>query len=215
MDLATVDELLTTTRAVRKRLDLTRPVEPEVIEECLELALQAPSASNSQRWHFMVLTDEQQRRGIAELYQQSWASYGGRARQQYPAGDPRAAALPRVLDSATYLSAHMHEVPVLVIPCLEIGEAPDRASRTASMWGSILPATWSFMLALRSRGLGSAWTTIHIDHEEEARAILGIPEGVLQAALIPVAYYTGESFRRAPRLPAAEVTSWNRWGERR
>lgn len=212
MDTAGTDELLTTTRAVRKRLDLARPVEPELLRECIEIALQAPTGSNRQTWHFVVLTEEGPRRAIAELYQRAWATYGQRTRPEYPADDPRGAAMARVLDSAGYLADHMHEVPALVVPCIEGRPEDLPIAQQASLWGSILPGVWSFMLAARSRGLGTAWTTIHLVHEEEAREALGIPESWLQAALIPVAHYTGESFKPAPRLPVEQVTSWNRWG---
>ena len=157
MDLATVDHLLTTTRAVRKRLDLERPVEPEVLERCIEIALQAPSGSNRQGWHFVVVTDPAKRRAVADLYRRSFRAYAASNRTQPPpetaANDPRIAQAPRVRASATYLSEHMHEVPVLVIPCIEGRAEQAGVSAQASLYGSILPATWSLMLELRARGL--------------------------------------------------------------
>lgn len=219
MDLATVDHLLTTTRAVRKRLDLERPVEPEVLERCIEIALQAPSGSNRQGWHFVVVTDPAKRRALADLYRRSFRAYATSNRTQPPpdttADDPRIAQAPRVRASATYLADHMHEVPVLVIPCIEGRAEHADVSAQAGLYGSILPATWSLMLALRARGLGTAWTTLHLVYEHEAAAILEIPDSVTQVALIPVAYFRGADFRPAKRLPGRDRTHWNTWDARR
>jgi nitroreductase len=210
MDLTTVDQLLSTTRAVRKRLDLTRPVPPEVVVECLELAIQAPTGSNAQRWRWLVVTDPETRAAIAELYRNP---SGARQPSSTPA-TPTAreadveptAQQRRVADSARYLTEHLHEVPVLVVPCTE------DAGGAAGWAPSIYPAVWSFQLALRSRGLGSCITTVHLFRKDEAAALLGVPDGFVQACLVPVAYYTGDDFRPAVRRPVGEITYWNRWG---
>ena len=217
MDLTTVDHLLTTTRSVRKRLDFRRPVPPEVLERCLEIAMQAPTGSNAQGWHFLVVTDAARRAGLAELYRRAFGAYTHMraAEPPLPAGDPRARQMPRVLDSATHLKDHLHEAPVLVIPCIEGRVEHAGVLAQASVYGSILPATWSLMMALRSRGLGSAWTTLHLMYEQDAARLLGIPEHVTQTALLPVAYFTGADFKPARRLPAGERISWERWGARR
>ncbi len=219
MDLATVDHLLTTTRAVRKRLDLARPVEPEVLERCIEIALQAPSGSNRQGWHFIVVTAPDQRRALADLYRRSFRAYALSSQPQSSLAptedDLRNAQAPRVRASATYLAEHMHEVPVLVVPCIEGRAEQAGVSAQAALYGSILPATWSLMLALRARGLGTAWTTLHLLYEREAAALLGIPDSVTQVALIPVAYFRGTDFRPAKRLPGRDRTHWNTWGARR
>ena len=216
LDIATVDHLLTTTRSVRKRLDFSRPVEPDIIEHCIEIATQAPSASNTQRWHFVIITDPAQRAAVAEQYRRSFALYleaqrEQDARERANLSDPRAAQNVRVRESATYLSEHMHEAPVLVIPCLEGRVENAGAQAQAAFYGSILPAAWSFMLALRARGLGSAWTTLHLRYEKEVAAILDIPDNVTQAALLPVAYYQGTDFKPATRLPIQDRLHWNRW----
>ena len=218
MDLKTADRLLTTTRSVRKRLDLRRRVEPAIIERCIEIALQAPTGSNQQGWHFVVVTDAEKRAGLARIYKRGWDLYASGelgARVEPPAGDPRAAQMPRILDSAAYLAEHLHEVPVHVIPCIEgrVEEAGTVAQ--ASVYGSILPAVWSFMLALRARGVGAAWTSLHLLYEREAGELLGIPPTVTQTALLPVAYYTGDDFKPAKRLPARDRTYWNAWGKPR
>ncbi len=217
MDLATVDDLLMTTRSVRKRLDLTRPVKPEVIERCIDIALQAPTGSNSQGWHFVVVTEAETRAKIAALYRESFMLYARTfSRQAAPeAGDTRGAQQARVAESSVYLANHMQEVPVLLLPCIEGRVENAGAMAQAGLYGSILPAAWSLMLALRARGLGSAWTTLHLRYEQEAAKILGIPETVTQAALLPIAYVTGAGFKPADRVPGRKVTSWNRWGERR
>lgn len=219
MDLNTVDKLLTTTRTVRKRLDLTRPVDLDVIRECLSLAIQAPTGSNRQGWRFLVITDAAKRAAIGEYYRESFEIYLGpqRARLDDANGvsDPAQRQSIRVTQSALYLAEHMHEVPVHIIACIQGRPTNPRPLDQAGHYGSILPAAWSLMLALRSRGLGSAWTTLHLRYEAEVAALLGIPDDVTQAALLPVAYYTGDDFRPAKRRPAREITYWDRWGTTR
>jgi nitroreductase len=217
LDLSTVDRLLSTTRSVRKRLDFTRPVEPSLIERCIEVALQAPTGSNAQGWHFLVVTDPALRRGLGDLYRKAFKLYLDTPgiRPTYDAGDPRAGQMPRVVDSATYLAERLHEAPVHVIPCIEGRVEQAGVLAQASVYGSILPAAWSFMLAARARGLGSAWTTLHLMYEREAAHLLGVPDTVTQTALLPVAYYTGADFKPARRLPAGRQTHWNRWGTQR
>jgi nitroreductase len=202
-DLATVDKLLTTTRAVRKRLDLERPVELDVILECLRLAIQAPTGSNMQTWRWIVVTDPAVRAQLAELYR-SAAAGAVDVRRTEPAM-PETPQQQRVMDSADYLIEHIDEVPVLVVPCIEDGGG-------AAGWApSIYPAVWSFMLALRSRGLGSVITTVHLFRRDEADELLGVPAGFVQACLLPVAYYTGDDFKPADRRPVEELAFLNRW----
>lgn len=210
--LAVIDHLLTTTRSVRKRLDLSRPVERAVIEECLEIALQAPTGSNQQKWHFIVLTDPDKRAAVASFYTKSFDIYRPRTAPENDAA--LADATPqtrRLISSARHLADHMHEVPVLILCCYEgRPDSPEPAAQ-AGLYGSILPAAWSLMLALRARGLGSAWTTLHLRYEQEVAEILGLPDNLTQAVLLPVAYYTGDDFRPAQRQPLQEVTHWNGW----
>ena len=209
-DTAQTDRLLTTTRAVRKRLDLTRPVERSVVLDCLRVATQAPSGGNTQRWRWVVVDDPSARAGVAELYRKSFEPY--MAAQKAAIVRAGKTDMNRIVDSSEYLSDHLHEVPVFVIPCV-LDRLPERPATAdaAGFYGSILPAAWSFMLALRSRGLGSAWTTLHLAYEREAGELLGIPETVTQVALIPVAYYTGTDFKPADRRPVEEITYWNGW----
>jgi nitroreductase len=199
----TPDELLSTTRTVRKRLDLTRPVERELLEACFELALQAPTGGNAQGWHFVVVTDPDRKGALADLYRKA------KAMHDPPSIPPDRQ---RIMASSAYLAEHLHEVPVLVIPTIDgrIENAP--MFRQAVAWGSIIPATWSFMLAARSRGLGTAWTSLHLDFEREAAEVLGIPyEQVMQVALIPVAHTIGTDFKPAARLPIGEHVHWGSW----
>ena len=206
----TPDELLSTTRAVRKRLDLERPVEREVLEECIRLAQQAPSGVNKQDWHFVVVTDPAKRAALGGLYRRFGVKYLG-AGQPSP-DDPRAAEKARMRSSAQYLVDVIQDVPVHVVPCVERRVEGQPLMAQASIWGSILPAVWSFMLAARSRGLGTCWTTFHLAYEEEAAAILGIPhETVMQTALIPVAYTKGTDFQPGPRLPLEDAVHWDTW----
>ena len=206
MDIATVDHVLTTTRSVRMRLDLMRPVEREVIEECIDIAIQAPNGGNLGRYHFVVVTDPAKRAGLAEVYRKAAAELLVSRRETYR---------PRIFASAVYLAEHLHEVPVHIIPCMEGRAEQAGPLAQANKYGSILPATWSLMLALRARGLGVAWTTLHILYEQEVAALLGIPEDVTQAALLPVAYFTGTDFKPAKRIPGRERTYWDAWGQTR
>jgi nitroreductase len=208
-DLAEVDRLLTTTRAVRKRLDLERPVEREVLLECLRIGLQAPTGGNVQPWRWMIVDDPDKRAGLAELYQRAYEPYIALQRQAIVAAggsDDNA-----ILRSSDYLAEHLAEVPVHVIPCF-LGrlESPGVVD-AAGAYGSILPAVWSFMLALRSRGLGSAFTTLHLTYEREAAALLGIPDTVTQVALLPVAYTIGTDFKPGDRKPPEAVAYLNAW----
>ena len=201
----TPDELLSTTRAVRKRLDLERPVEREVLEECLNLAQQAPTASYSQNWHFVVVTDAAKRAALGELWRQVAYPYLAR-------GGERSGQLARIGDAVVHLAEHIHEVPVHVIPCVPGRYEGKSNPLVASMFGSIIPAAWSFMLAARSRGLGSVWTTFHLMHEREAAEILGIPyDEVTQVALIPVAYTKGTDFKPGKRKPLETMVHWDAW----
>jgi nitroreductase len=210
VDISSVDELLTTTRAVRKRLDLTRPVGRDVILECVRLAMQAPTASNEQDWRWLVVTDADKRAAIAEIYHSIGAEYLAQAAAT--ASDPQTQ---RVYQSALGLTETLAKVPVHVIPCLDTRFDGSNLLTAASAWASIIPAGWSFLLALRSRGLGSVWTTMHLAKEREVGELLGIPATVTQAALFPVAYTIGNDFRPASRPPAETITFWNTWGGHR
>lgn len=207
-----VDEVLTTTRSVRKRLDLTRPVPREVLMECLEIALQAPTGSNAQGWQFLFVDDPEKKKALADIYRTNATPYLDRERPSR--GDVRDEQMSRVVSSSKYLNEHLHEVPVMMIPCVAGRAEKVGPGQSAGFWGSLLPAAWSFMLALRSRGLGSAWTTLHLpgDGEKQAAEVLGIPyEKYSQGGLFPVAYTIGTDFKPARRLPAEQLTHWNSW----
>jgi nitroreductase len=211
------DELITTTRAVRKRLDFDRPVPREVIFECAAAALQAPSGSNEVTMQFVVVEDQAQKDAIAEVYRECWEIYkqlpffAGAIKREDPSHQ---AQQNRVADSASFLAEHMHRAPALVVACVPLAgprnEMPYMAS--ASVFGNILPATWNFMLAARARGLGTAWTTIHLMQEERTAQILGIPyETVGQVVLFPLAYTKGTDFKPAMRPDPASIVRFDRW----
>jgi nitroreductase len=212
----TADQVLTTTRAVRKRMDFDRPVEMTLIEECLSIATQAPTGSNGQGWQFVVVTDKDKIAAIAHWYQKSFAAYEAGPAQptRLHTDDPTMKdTQERVLDSAQYLSANMHKVPAMLIPCT-MGrlDAPGLGViDVASVCGSVLPAVWSFMLAARERGIGTCWTTLHLSYEKEVATILGIPAEFSQLALIPIAYTKGTNFKAAPRKPLDGVLHVNQW----
>ncbi len=212
-----LDEVLRTTRSVRRRLDLQRPVEPEILKECLELAIQAPTGSNNQNWHFIFVTDPRQRQALSDLYRKGFATYcalaqTGQAVAMRSTAMPNREAIFKLKRSSQYLLEHIHEVPVLALPCIEDRVDGETVVEQANAWGSIVPATWSFMLAARARGLGTCWTTLHLYYEREAAAILRIPyEQIMQVALIPVAYTQGTTFRPALRHSVERVMHWDHW----
>lgn len=204
----TADEVLTTTRSVRKRLDLDKAVPRDVLVECVEIAHQAPTGSNTQGWRWLFVEDPAKKKAIADMYRANFYPY-----VNDPNRPQRDGQGDRILDSATYLADVLDRVPVLLIPLiagrLDTG-LPTFAQ--ASSWGSILPAVWSFMLALRERGLGSAWTTLHLPNEREAAEVLGIPfDHYTQAGLFPIAYTVGTDFKVAKRLPAEKFIRWDSW----
>ncbi|OLT12543.1 nitroreductase [Pseudonocardia sp. CNS-139] len=207
----TPDELLTTTRSVRKRLDLSRPVPLELVRECIEIALQAPSGGNQQGWHWVVVTDPELRRQVGDYYLRSYTRYReARAARNAALGPDKEAVMARVASSSDHLAEHMGDVPVLVLACL--AARPELSGENqAPLWGSLLPAAWSYQLAARARGLGSAWTTLHMAYEKEVAELLGIPPEVRQGVLLPTAYYTGETFKPAPRDPLDQVLHVNGW----
>jgi len=208
------DEVLTTTRSVRKRLDFETPVERELVEEALEIALQAPTGSNRQGWHWVVVEDEAKRAAIADVYRTNFDQYRSIPGAQYREGDSRGERQPKVIDSAGYLADNFHRVPLMVIPCIWARLDNVSVVDGAGAWGSLLPAVWSFMLALRERAMGSAWTTIHLmnDGEREVAEILGIPyDKVTQAGLFPVAYTLGTDFKQAKREPLEKILHWDQW----
>jgi nitroreductase len=215
------DLILQTTASVRKRLDLTRPVDRSLIEECLELAVHAPNGSNQQSYRFVFVDDAERKAALADIYRAAMQAFIDRPRTEAPEdnvdrSNPRQQ---RIAESVAYLAEHLHEVPVLCVPLVAgrtDGQGPGaQAERTgtfwqANRWGSVIPALWSFMLALRSRGLGSAWTTLTLIREREVAEVLGVPfEQWMQVGLFPVAHTIGTDFRITPRRPAAEMLRWN------
>lgn len=209
------DELLSTTRSVRKRLDLTRPVEPELVRECIELAAQAPTGGNNQGWHFVVVTDEEKRRQLGDWYAQGFAMMYGNPDAvvgNLPKDDPAyVEATRRVISSAQHLADHMAEVPVHVIPVIEGRTDNAPVAMQAAIWGSLLPAAWSFQLAARSRGLGTCFTTLHLIFEQQAAELLGLPAHVMQGALIPVAHTLGTDFKPGPRRDLDRIIHHDTW----
>ena len=209
IDRANADLLLSTTRSVRKRLDFERPVEREVLLECLRLAVQAPTASNRQTWRWMIVTEPDLKTKIADVYREAAIPY--LRESQATATDGGDAQDRRVFDSAMYLAENLEKAPAFVIPCIaeDLGKM-DSLGATVTL-GSIVQAGWSFQLALRARGLGSTWTTLHLRNAQAVADLLGIPAGVTQVSLIPVAYTKGLDFRPAKRPPVEEITHWDHW----
>jgi nitroreductase len=208
------DEVLTTTRAVRKRLDLTKPVPRAVIDDCIRIALQAPSGRNRQHWDFILIEDVDLKRRVADIWRRGLATPPPGSGQAISRDDPAGSGWQRVAESLDHLVEHLHEVPILLIPCLRQGsrEELDTIRGQAGGWGSVIPAFWSFMLAARERGIGTAWTTAHLSYEREMAELLEIPfDTVIQAGLSPVAYTIGTDFKPGPRADQADFTHWNRW----
>ena len=184
----------------------------ELIRECLEIALQAPTGSNRQGWEWIVVTDPEKRAAIGEYYRRAVEAYLPTPEsidKLFAADADRAAVQHRISASSAWLGEHLGEVPVLVLPCIRARTLPE--GNQAGLWGSILPAVWNYMLAARARGLGTCWTTLHLGYENEVAELLGLPEGVRQAALVPTAYYTGTTFKPAARQPLDEVLHFDGW----
>ena len=206
IDTALADELLTTTRAVRKRLDFSRPVPRQVILDCVRISQQAPTGGNGQAWRWIVVDEPEKKSRLAELYRAGAGSYLSEGRvAALQRGDHRTT---RVYDSAQYLADHLHEAPMHVIPCQH---GVPYQGHEGSFYASIYPAVWSFQLALRARGLGTVLTTLILVHAKEIAQLLGIPEGVTICALLPVAYTIGINFKTAPRPDPATIVHWNSW----
>jgi nitroreductase len=199
IDLASVDHVLRTTRSVRRRIDFERPIEPEVIEQCIEIATQAPTGINAENWRFLVITEADKKAKLAELYRRAYEVLS------------EARGVP-LKSAQRALADRLHEMPALILVCAEGRPLASSAPMQVGFYGSILPAAWSLMLALRARGLGSTWTSLLVMHEEETAGILGIPESVSQTVLLPVGYMKGAVLKPATRKPPREVTYWNSWG---
>ncbi len=210
----TPDELLSTTRAVRKRLDFDRPVPRELIAECVDLATQAPTGRNRQRWHFLAVTEQAQRRAVADIFLRALPLAPGQPlterdlwRMNYHPGSTE-----RVFDGLRHLAGNIHRVPAFVIPGVEGRTDHAPVTVQAAAWGSILPAVWSFMLAARARGLGTVWTTAQGPLERELAEVLDVPyEEVMLAAFVPLAFTIGTDFKPAARIPRDRVLHWDRW----
>ncbi len=200
------EEVLSTTRSVRRRLDFERPVPPEVIEAAIDLAVQAPTGGAREGWRFLVVTEPERKRALADLYRRAFERF---ASLRAAAGAPAPRAAHRAL------AERLHEIPALILACVEGRPEPGNVAQQVALYGSILPAAWSLMLALRARGLGATWTTLHLVHEREAAEALGIPDGVTQTVLLPIGYLRDAKLRPATRRPAREVTYWNAWGRTR
>lgn len=208
-EIAATDRLLTTTKAVRKRLDLHRPVPREVVEECLRVALHAPNAGNAQRWRWILVDDPDVRGPLADLYSRALMNRMGGGDRSGSSGD-----IDNTTSSILHLAEHMHEVPVLVVPCtLDRWSPKIDLTGSSTLFSSVLPAAWSLMLALHSRGLGSCWTTVHLDHADEAAELLGLPPRATQVGLVPVAWTTADAGGPSDREPLSQVAAWNRWPE--
>ena len=215
INLEQADKLLTTTRGVRRRLDFDRPVERDVIEKCVRIALQAPIGARDEKQHFVVVMDAEKRRKLADVYRGIALPYI-EEREAYAAslepGDPDAELILGNLGLARWQAETLHEVPCMVVMAKEGRVENADVFTQASFYGSILPAAWSFMLALRARGLGACWTTLHIGNEKVAADILGLPADLTQAVMLTVGYYKGETFKPATRVPPTEQIHWDHWG---
>ena len=222
IDLESVDHVLNTTRSVRLRLDFEKEVPRKIIDEALTIALQAPTGANTQTWRFMVVTDPDLKLGIADCYRKGAEKYvadataltrtGVSATREFEPDDLRSKQKDGVLKSAGYLMENMQRAPALIVPCIESRFEKEDVFTQASMYGSILPATWSLMLALRARRIASAWTSLHLIYEQEAAQLLGIPADITQTALLPIAWLQGGDLGKAKRLPLEDVCHYNRWG---
>jgi len=206
MDVAAVDHALMTTRSVRRRIDFDRPVEPEVIEACIDVAVQAPTGLNAESWRFLVVDDAPTKERIARLYRESMESL---------AATLATSDRPPLRPGYRYQAERLQDMPALILVCSEGRPAPAHVPMQVGFFGSVLPAAWSLMVALRARGIGATWTSLLTFREDEVSAILGIPPGVTQTVLLPIGYTRDAKLGPAARRSAGEVTYWNRWGSLR
>ncbi len=216
------ETVLTTTRAVRRRLDFDRPVEEEVVLDCLRLALQAPTGGNAQDWRFVLIGDPAVKRRVAEVYRDCFEEYVARplAAAGYAAPEVQgrldtSPAAERMLEGARRLADTIGRAPWLLLACAtrpDPSTNPTASGTVSAVYGSIYPAVWSFCLALRSRGLGSIITTLHLNEAARVAEILGIPEDATQCCLLPIAYTVGLDFKPAPRRPLEDVLFRDHWG---
>ncbi len=207
-------EVARTTRSVRRRLDFERPVEPEILERCIEAAVQAPTGMNREAWRFLVLTEPEPKSRIAELYRESFEQVAVRLAERLPP-ELRDQQPPNERPTYVELADNLHRMPALILVCSEGRPEPDDTAMQVAFYGSVLPAAWTLMMALRASGLGATWTTLLVTEEPRVADALGIPEDVTQTILLPVAYTKGAVLRPADRKGPGEVTYWNRWGEAR
>lgn len=209
---------LTTTRTVRRRLDLDRPVDRSVVEDCVRIAAQAPSGGNRTAYRFVIVDDPQQRQAMGDLYRRAFEVYRQGptvVTKAFPDDPDKATTQEKIFTSVEHLAMHLDQVPMLVVPCMT-GRCEERttARAQAGFWGSVVPTVWSFMLAARTKGLGTAYTTMHLEFEQEAAEILGVPYGqVTQVCLLPLAHTLGTDFSPASRPPASEFIDWNHWSD--
>jgi nitroreductase len=213
-------ETIYSARAIRRfRSD---PVPDAIISKVLDAAIRAPSAGNAQDWLFVVVTDDVQRRKVAEIFRRAsmWV------RQVYESNPPpphmSAASYERLWKSGTYLHEHMAEAPVLIVPCLRLRQRnlpaslPEQARSAIERefpWragASIYPAVQNIVLACRAFGLGTVLTTNHMLLEDEMKDVLGLPTDVMTFGLMPVGYPVGK-FGPVVRRPIAEVAFRDRY----
>jgi nitroreductase len=218
-----LNTVLTTTRAVRRRLDFDRPVARETLVECLELAIQAPTGGNAQDWRFVLVDDPLVKRAVGDVYRRCFDEFVRRplaAGLDAPAARgrlDRSESVRRILAGAEYLAENIDRAPWLLVACATRPNPehdPVAAGTVAAVYGSVFPAVWSFCLALRARGLGSIITTLHLNRADDVATLLGIPPDVTQCCLLPVAYTLGTDFRPAVRRPLEDVLFFNRWDDR-
>ena len=200
-DLTQIDEVLSTARSVRRNLDFERPIEREVLYDCIDVAVQAPTGIAGENWRFVIVDEAEPKAAIAEIYREVLLNIF--AERDMPMKPTHKALIER-----------LHEIPAMIFVCVDGAPLGEEVSSNVAFYGSILPAAWSLMLALRARQIGATWTSLLSSRQEEVADVLHIPDGVVQTVMLPVGYTKGATMRRAARQPAAEVSFWNRWGER-
>lgn len=202
------DEMLATTRSVRRRIDFAREVDPTLIYDCIDLAVQAPSSVGGETWRFVVLTEQNRKDAMATLYRKSFDSFLALQQAESEAQGKVVQALP---PNYRYLADRMQDFPAIIVVCRE-GRPPADTAGQVAFYSSVIPAAWSLMLALRARHLGTTWTTLHCRYERESAEIIGMPDDATATVVLPVGHMKDATLRRAQRSPARAVTYWNYWG---
>lgn len=198
IDIDAVDHYLSTARSVRRKIDFERPISRKDLEACVNVAVQAPTGIPGETWRFLIVDDGETKQRVAAVYRDVITEL--MTERGLPMKQTQQALMDR-----------LPEMPCMVFVCSLGQPMPTHAGQVA-FFGSVLPAAWSLMLAMRVRGIGATWTSVLSARCEQIAEILNIPDDVTQTVMLPCGYTKDATLKPADRLSAADVTYWNSWG---